>query len=83
MGQNVYVVGDISELGGWNTADAVPLSPASYPVWSATVSIPQSESFQYKYVVIDGSGNVTWESGTNRTASSGTGATLTLNDSWK
>lgn len=83
LGQNVYVVGDISELGGWNTAKAVPLSSAGYPVWSGTVSIPQSESFQYKYVVIDGSGNVTWESGANRYAASGTGATLTLNDSWK
>lgn len=83
MGQNVSVVGDITELGGWNTANAVKLSSAGYPVWSATVSIPQSESFQYKYVVIDGSGNVTWESGTNRSAASGTGATLTLNDSWK
>jgi len=38
---------------------------------------------QYKYVVIDGSGNVTWESGTNRYAAGGTGATLTLNDTWK
>jgi alpha-amylase len=83
VGQNVYVVGDITELGGWNTADAVPLSSAKYPMWSAAVSIPQSESFQYKYVVIDGSGNVTWESGVNRSAASGTAATLTLNDTWK
>jgi alpha-amylase len=52
-------------------------------VWSAAVSIPQSESFQYKYVVIDGSGNVTWESGVNRSAASGTAAMLTLNDTWK
>ena len=51
LGQNVYVVGDISELGGWDTTKAVELSSASYPVWSGTVSIPQSESFHYKYVV--------------------------------
>jgi len=36
-----------------------------------------------EYIVIDGAGNVTWESGANRSVNSGTGATLTLTDSWK
>ena len=83
FGQNVYVVGDIPALGAWNTANAVALSSATYPVWSGTVSIPPSTSFQYKYIVIDGAGNVTWESGANRSAASGTGAAVTLTDSWK
>ena len=82
-GQNVYVVGDVTELGGWDPAKAVPLSAAGYQVWSGTVSIPQNQSFQYKYIVKDASGNVTWESGSNRSAAAGTGATLALNDSWK
>lgn len=83
VGQNVYVVGDISALGGWDPTKAVALSSASYPVWSATVPIIQNQSFEYKYIVKDSAGNVTWESGTNRSAASGTGATLTLNDTWK
>lgn len=81
-GQNVFVAGSLAALGSWNTAAAVPLSSAGYPVWSATVSLPANTSFAYKYIVKDGSGNVTWESGDNRTASTGS-AGGTLNDTWK
>jgi alpha-amylase len=82
-GQNVYVVGSIPALGSWNTANAVALSSASYPVWRGTVTLPSNTAFEYKYIKKDPDGSVEWESGANRSASSGTGATLTLNDSWK
>jgi hypothetical protein len=82
-GQNVHVAGDLSELGGWDPARAVPLSPAGYPVWSGAVPIPRSTTFEYKYLVKDEAGTVTWEDGSNRSADSGTGATLTLNDTWR
>ncbi|WP_084557909.1 carbohydrate-binding module family 20 domain-containing protein [Hamadaea tsunoensis] len=78
-GQNVYVVGDIAALGGWNTGSAVALSSASYPYWTGSVSLPSGTSFQYKYIKKDGSGNVIWESGANRGAT----APATLNDTWR
>jgi alpha-amylase len=80
-GQNVYVVGSLPALGDWNTANAVPLSSASYPVWSATVSLPSGTAFQYKYIKKDPDGTVEWETGANRTATTGTSG-ATLSDTW-
>jgi len=83
-GQNVYVTGSIPALGNWSTSAAIPLSSAGYPTWSATVSLPANTSFQYKYIIKDGSGNVTWEGGNNHSASTGAaGSSATLNDTWQ
>ncbi|MGW0546382.1 carbohydrate-binding module family 20 domain-containing protein [Streptomyces altiplanensis] len=82
-GQNIYVTGDQSALGNWNTAAAIKLDPASYPVWKLDVSMPAGTSFAYKYIRKDASGNVTWESGANRTATVPAGGRVTLNDTWR
>jgi len=79
----VYVVGSIAALGSWDTSAAIPLSSASYPTWSRLVIVPQSTSFEYKYIKKDGSGAVTWESGSNRTYSTGTASAYTTSDTWK
>jgi alpha-amylase len=83
LGQNVFVVGSIAALGNWATGSAVPLSSATYPIWSATVTITGNTYFEYKYIVKDGSGNVTWESGANRTYTTPASGSVTLNDTWK
>ena len=80
-GQNVYVVGNIPALGNWTPSAGLALSSATYPVWTGNLSLPAGTSFQYKYVKLDGSGNVTWESGANRTAT--VNGTITLNDTWR
>ncbi|MGW2643754.1 carbohydrate-binding module family 20 domain-containing protein [Streptomyces sp. NPDC001393] len=82
-GTNVYVVGSIPSLGSWNTSDAIPLSSASYPNWSKLVIVPKSTTFTYKYLKKDGSGNVTWESGTNRSYTTGSSSGYTTSDTWK
>lgn len=82
-GTDVYVVGSLPSLGSWNTSDAIPLSSASYPTWSRLVIVPRSTSFAYKYVKKDGSGNVTWESGTNRSYTTGSSSGYTTSDTWK
>ncbi|WP_333768756.1 carbohydrate-binding module family 20 domain-containing protein [Streptomyces sp. IBSBF 2435] len=83
LGQNIYVVGDNSTLGNWNTGSALLLSSASYPVWKLDVTMAAGTSFQYKYIRKDSAGNVTWESGANRTAAvPATGKTV-LNDTWR
>ncbi|WP_407699491.1 carbohydrate-binding module family 20 domain-containing protein [Streptomyces broussonetiae] len=82
-GTNVYVSGSIPSLGSWNTADAIQLSSASYPDWSRLVIVPRSTSFEYKYLKKDSSGNVTWESGTNRTYTTGSSSGYTTSDTWK
>jgi alpha-amylase len=82
-GTNVYLVGSIASLGSWNTANAIPLSSAGYPTWSRLVIVPKSTAFEYKYIKKDAAGNVTWESGTNRSYTTGTAAGYTVNDTWK
>ncbi|WP_330304059.1 MULTISPECIES: carbohydrate-binding module family 20 domain-containing protein [unclassified Streptomyces] len=82
-GTNVYVVGSVASLGSWSTSDAIPLSSASYPTWSKLVIVPKSTTFTYKYIKKDSSGNVTWESGTNRSYTTGTSSGYTASDTWK
>ena len=43
MGQSVYVVGSISQLGSWDPSGAVKLAPTIYPAWTGTVSIPPGD----------------------------------------
>ncbi len=83
-GQNVYLVGSIQELGNWNTSKALgPFDASKYPTWNLnTVYLPPNDTIQYKYVIIDGSGNVTWEPGNNHiyvTPDTGIGS---VNDTW-
>lgn len=83
LGQNIYVVGDNATLGAWDTGKALLMSSASYPVWKLDVTLPAGTSFQYKYIRKDGSGNVTWESGANHTATVPSSGKVSLNDTWR
>ncbi|MEV7614599.1 carbohydrate-binding module family 20 domain-containing protein [Streptomyces sp. NPDC089799] len=82
-GQNVHVTGDQPALGNWNTGAAPKLDPAAYPVWKLDVTLPPGTTFAYKYVRKDGSGNVTWESGANRSATVPANGKVTLTDTWR
>ncbi|MFE4329256.1 carbohydrate-binding module family 20 domain-containing protein [Streptomyces sp. NPDC056831] len=84
LGQNIYVTGNQSALGNWNTGGALKLDPATYPVWNLDVSMPAGTSFEYKYVRKDASGAVTWESGANRTATVPSSGKVSLtSDVWR
>ncbi|KAL9084744.1 MAG: hypothetical protein Q9165_007919 [Trypethelium subeluteriae] len=90
-GQNVYLTGSISQLGGWSTStsSAIALSANEYtssnPLWYATVSLPAATTFQYKFFIINTDGGVTWEDDPNRsyTTSSTCGDSDTVSDSWQ
>ncbi|MGX1884738.1 carbohydrate-binding module family 20 domain-containing protein [Streptomyces sp. NPDC055287] len=83
LGQNIYVTGNQAALGNWNTAGAVKLDPAGYPVWKLDVALSAGTSFEYKYLRKDAAGAVTWESGANRTATVPASGKVTLNDTWR
>ncbi|MEV5601748.1 carbohydrate-binding module family 20 domain-containing protein [Streptomyces sp. NPDC052299] len=84
LGQNIYVTGNQSALGNWNTGSALKLDPATYPVWKLDVNLPAGTTFEYKYIRKDASGNVTWESGANRTATVPSSGRVTLTtDVWR
>ncbi|MFE1029664.1 CBM20 domain-containing protein [Streptomyces sp. NPDC058818] len=82
-GQNIYVVGNIPALGSWAPTAALKLAPTTYPVWKLAAKLPANASFKYKYIRKDAAGNVTWESGTNRSATVSTSGWITLNDTWR
>jgi len=89
FGENVFVVGQLTELGNWAPASAKPLSADKYtssdPLWYATIDLPASTVFEYKYIKKTSAGQVTWESDPNRrfTSSSGCSSTATISDTWR
>ncbi|WP_343729564.1 carbohydrate-binding module family 20 domain-containing protein [Duganella sp.] len=84
-GQNVYVVGNLAQLGNWVQGSSNQLniegSGANVP-WSRTIQLPPSTAFQYKFMKYGVS--TVWES--NQSTASGNreattpacGGTLTL-----
>jgi alpha-amylase len=83
LGQNIYVAGNNNTLGNWDTGKALLLSSAAYPVWKLDVSMSAGTAFEYKYIKKDGSGNVTWETGSNRTATVPSSGKVTVSDTWR
>jgi glucoamylase len=88
-GENVFIVGSITELGNWAPANATALSATQYAssnnLWTVTISLPAGMTFEYKYIRIETDGSVFWESGPNRsyTVASGCAATVTESDIWR
>ncbi len=64
FGQELYVVGNVNELGNWATSPDGKLtiqgSGANAP-WSQTIQLPKLSPIQYKYLKYSAVGNV-WES---------------------
>ena len=90
-GENIYLSGSISQLGDWDTDDAVALSANEYTssdhLWYVVVTLPVGTSFEYKFIEkTDGSSSVEWESDPNRCYSvpSGcSGTTATVKATWR
>lgn len=70
-GENIYIVGNVPELGSWDQDKCTEalLNP-NYPEWFLPVSVPAGTEIQFKFIKKDANGNVTWESGDNRMVTS-------------
>ena len=69
-GDNIFLTGNIVELGQWGTTfdTAVgPLLPPNYPNWFQNVSVPAGTTIQFKFIKIAANGTVTYENGSNHT----------------
>ncbi len=65
-GQNVYITGNIAELGNWAPASAAgPALCPNYPTWTLTAALPAGQAIEFKAIKKDGAGKVIWESGGN------------------
>lgn len=81
VGQSVYAVGSVPELGGWSPAAARRLTPDAYPAWHATLAMPASTHIEWKCIKrdeIDPSKDLVWQGGANNvvtTPASGSAST--------
>jgi glucoamylase len=82
-GEEIYLVGNDPLLSNWVLAAGIKLSPTSYPVWSATVSLPAGRSFEYKYVRRKADGTSVWEGGSNRSFTTPASGLVTLKDDFR
>ncbi|HEX5719946.1 MAG TPA: CBM20 domain-containing protein [Thermoanaerobaculia bacterium] len=81
-GQDLYVVGNVPELGNWDVTKAVKLNWMDSDTWSGPVFFTASKgsAIQYKYIMRQ---ETTWENGSNRSytvPSSGSGS---RNENWQ
>lgn len=89
VSETVFIAGSISQLGSWNTANAVALSAndyqSSYPRWYGTVNFTAGTNFQYKYLKKESDGSVTWEADPNRsfTVPIGCAAQVEVHGTWQ
>lgn len=68
IGQSVYVMGSIKELGEWNEF-VCPLTWTEGHIWVTNdLIVKSSPIFQYKYVIKQEQAETIWESGMNRIA---------------
>ncbi|MBH24548.1 MAG: hypothetical protein CMH57_08870 [Myxococcales bacterium] len=83
LGDQLYMVGALPELGGWDPDAAVALDPSSWPVWSAEVTLPADQEVEFKFIIKTASGEVIWEPGPNRSLSTPTGGgALSYDAAW-
>eukprot|EP00727_Mastigamoeba_balamuthi_P014072 m51a1_g9288 putative swarming motility protein ybia (261) ;mRNA; r:19390-20354 len=72
-GDCLRVAGDHCLLGQWDPLRAPAMSwvvaaGGAGQKWSLSLRVPEGFSAEYKYVLVDGAGNVVWEQGNNRSA---------------
>lgn len=67
FGQQLVVVGDDQELGGWNLATAPLMSWGEGDNWHCTVELPVGAGIAYKFVQQAPNSPAVWESCLNRT----------------
>lgn len=87
-GETIYIVGNTTQLGDWDTSDGVELSAADYttddPLWFVTITLPAGQAMQYKFINVASDGTVTWQDGDNLeyTVPVSCSTTATVNNTW-
>lgn len=86
IGENLYLSGDVGELGTWNASNAIGSMfnavVYQYPTWYYDVSVPAGKTINFKFIKKNGT-TVTWEGGTNHVFTTPTSATGTVTVNWQ
>ncbi len=72
-GQVLYVTGSAIEFGEWDPVRAIPMQTHVPGEWELECLFPSGERLEYKYLLKDDNGNLTWEGGKNRQLETGEG----------
>ncbi len=82
-GQDMYVVGNVPELGNWDANSAVALTWVDSDTWSGPVTFTTSagQTVEFKFIVKQGS-SVTWQSGGNRSTAVPASGTSSATENW-
>jgi glycosidase len=85
FGENVYLSGNVDELGNWDPNKAIgPLNNKvvyAYPNWYVDVSVPGGYNLEYKFLKKNGS-TVTWNPKGNEQLLTPTSSTYTKETDW-
>ncbi|MFC0212617.1 family 14 glycosylhydrolase [Paenibacillus chartarius] len=63
--RNVYIVGNNAAIGNWNPSNAIQGQYAGGGYWKVTLDLKATESYNFKAIKKDSSGNVEWEQGSD------------------
>ncbi|KAM0886096.1 hypothetical protein ACQ4PT_029920 [Festuca glaucescens] len=84
FGQRFLVVGDDPALGLWDPTKAAALEWSEGHVWTATMDLPANRAVEFKFLLQDPSGQVSWQHGHNRTLQiAETSKTLVVYEDWE
>ncbi|EMD36390.1 glycoside hydrolase family 13 protein [Gelatoporia subvermispora B] len=83
FGENILLVGSIDQLATWEPYAAIPMSAASYPNWTVTLTLPVNTDFQYKFIRKEADGTINWESDPNRELTTAAFGSQTVTSSWR
>ncbi len=80
-GENIYITGNVAELGGWSTSLAIgPAQCPAYPDWTMFIDVPAGQTIEWKALKKSSAGTFIWQSGSNNSfaaPASGTGSAST------
>lgn len=67
--ESLAVIGNITQLGGWNASKALLMSDITTPKWRAQIEVDSApKKIEYKFVIVNTNSKeiVNWEEGENR-----------------
>ncbi|KLJ06931.1 glucoamylase [Blastomyces silverae] len=90
LGQKIFIVGSVPELGAWDVESAIALSPDRYThdnhLWYRTIQLSAGLKFEYKYIRKEVGKSVVWEGDPNRSYTVPRGCNIYAakrEDSWR
>ncbi|CAN6576167.1 unnamed protein product [Malus baccata var. baccata] len=66
FGQEFLIVGDDPMFGLWDPASAIPMNWSDGNVWTVELDIPVGKSIQFKFILKESTGNISWQPGPDR-----------------